>query len=198
MFAYIKGSLESKSINYVVVENNGIGYKIFMSSKSIGTIGKIEDTVKVYTHYHVREDDISLYGFISEEDLRMFEILISVSGVGVKSALTMLSNITPSSFALAVINDDITRLTKVPGVGKKTAQRLILELKDKLKSEDITCGETEAEECKIDNTINNDVVTALQVLGYCKKEAETVLEKIDKKDLSVEETIKEALKILSK
>ena len=198
MFAYIKGNLQVKSINYVVVENNGIGYKIYMSSKSIGTIGSIGDNVKVHTHYHVREDDISLYGFNTEEELRMFEILISVSGVGVKSALTMLSDITPTSFAIAVINDDVTRLTKVPGVGKKTAQRLILELKDKLKSEDITCGETEVEECKNNCIINNDAITALQVLGYCKKEAETALEKINVKGLSIEEIIKEALKILAK
>lgn len=197
MFAYIKGSLEVKSINYVVVENGGIGYKIYMSAKSIGTIGNIGDNIKVYTHYHVREDDISLYGFNSEEELRMFEILINVSGVGVKSALTMLSDITPSSFALAVINDDVTRLTKVPGVGKKTAQRLILELKDKLKSEDIPCEEIKVEENK-DNNINNDAVVALQVLGYSKKEAETVLEKVDTKDLSIEETIKEALKYLGR
>ena len=197
MFAYIKGSLEVKSINYVVVENGGIGYKIYMSAKSIGTIGNIGDQVKVHIHYHVREDDISLYGFNSEEELRMFEILINVSGVGVKSALTMLSDITPSSFALAVINDDVTRLTKVPGVGKKTAQRLILELKDKLKSEDIAGEEIEVEEKK-NNNINNDAVVALQVLGYSKKEAETVLEKVDTKDLSIEETIKQALKILSK
>lgn len=197
MFAYIKGSLEVKSINYVVVENNGIGYKIYMSSKSIGTIGNIGEQVKVHIHYHVREDDISLYGFNSEEELRMFEILINVSGVGVKSALTMLSDITPSSFALAVINDDVTRLTKVPGVGKKTAQRLILELKDKLKSEDIASEEIEVEEKK-NNNINNDAVIALQVLGYSKKEAETVLEKIDTNGLSIEETIKQALKYLGR
>lgn len=197
MFAYIKGSLEVKSINYVVVENNGIGYKIYMSSKSIGTIGNIGEQVKVHIHYHVREDDISLYGFNSEEELRMFEILINVSGVGVKSALTMLSDITPSSFALAVINDDVTRLTKVPGVGKKTAQRLILELKDKLKSENIASEEIEVEEKK-NNNINNDAVVALQVLGYSKKEAETVLEKIDTNGLSIEETIKQALKYLGR
>ena len=197
MFAYIKGSLEVKSINYVVVENNGIGYKIYMSSKSIGTIGNIGEQVKVHIHYHVREDDISLYGFNSEEELRMFEILINVSGVGVKSALTMLSDITPSSFALAVINDDVTRLTKVPGVGKKTAQRLILELKDKLKSEDIASEEIEVEEKK-NNNINNDAVVALQVLGYSKKEAEIVLEKIDTNGLSIEETIKQALKYLGR
>ena len=114
MFAYIKGSLEVKSINYVVVENNGIGYKIYMSAKSLGTIGNVGEQVKVYTHYHVREDDISLYGFISEEDLRMFEILISVSGVGAKSANAILANITPSNFALAVITNNVKELTKLP------------------------------------------------------------------------------------
>lgn len=197
MFAYIKGTLEIKSINYVVLENGGIGYKIFMSSKSIGTIGDVGDNVKVYTHYHVREDDISLYGFNSEEELRMFEILINVSGVGVKSALTMLSDITPASFAMAVINDDVTRLTKVPGVGKKTAQRLILELKDKLKSEDISVEEAKETDIK-ENKIDNDALTALQVLGYTKKEIEQVLEKIDAKGLSTEDTIKISLKYLGR
>ena len=197
MFAYIKGTLEIKSTNYVVVENNGIGYKIYMSLKSIGTIGNVGEKVKVHTHYHVREDDISLYGFTAEEELRMFEILISVSGVGVKSALTMLSDITPTSFAMAVIQDDVNRLTKVPGVGKKTAQRLILELKDKLKSEDLSGEVDEKDKTKIVE-VDNDAITALQVLGYSKKEIEQVLEKIDIKNLSTEEIIKMALKYLSK
>ena len=197
MFAYIKGTLEIKSINYVVVENSGIGYKIYMSHKSIGTIGNVGENVKVYTHYHVREDDISLYGFNSEEELRMFEILINVSGVGVKSALTMLSDITPASFAMAVINDDVTRLTKVPGVGRKTAQRLILELKDKLKSEDISGEQIEETSIK-EKEIDNDAIIALQVLGYNKKEIEQALEKIEAKNLSVEETIKTALKYLGR
>ena len=197
MFAYIKGTLEVKGINYVVIENAGIGYKIYMSSKSIGTIGNVGDSVKVHTHYHVREDDISLYGFTTDEELRMFEILINVSGVGVKSALTMLSDITPASFAMAVISDDVTRLTKVPGVGKKTAQRLILELKDKLKSENIS-GEDAIEEYVKETKVDNDAITALQVLGYSKKEIEQALEKINTKDLSTEETIKMALKYLGK
>lgn len=197
MYAYIKGTLEIKGINYVVIENNGIGFKIFMSSKSIGCIGNEGDIVKVHTHYHVREDDISLYGFISEEELRMFEILINVSGVGVKSALTMLSDITPASFAMAVIQDDVTRLTKVPGVGKKTAQRLILELKDKLKKEDIS-GDANIEKDIKETKIDNDAVTALQVLGYSKKEIEKAFEKTNLKGLSIEETIKIALKNLGK
>ena len=198
MLAYIKGILEVKSTNYVVIENGSIGYKIFMSNKSIGTIGNIGDNVKVYTHYHVREDNISLFGFNSDEELRMFEILINVSGVGAKSALTMLSDITPSSFAIAVINDDITRLTKIPGIGKKTAQRLILELKDKLKKEDISGEQIELDEDEKDENINKDAITALQVLGYSKKEAETVLKKIDTQKLSIEEILKQALKILGR
>ncbi|MGN1311009.1 MAG: Holliday junction branch migration protein RuvA [Clostridia bacterium] len=197
MFAYIKGSLEIKSTNYIVIEAGGIGYKIYMSAKSIGTIGNVGENVKVHTHYHVREDDISLYGFNTEEELRMFEILISVSGVGVKSALTMLSDISPASFAMAVINDDVTRLTKVPGVGKKTAQRLILELKDKLKSEDISGEEISKTDIKEDK-IDNDAIIALKVLGYNKKEIEQALEKIDIRDLTVEDTIKTALKYLGR
>ena len=97
--------------------------------------GEIGDTVKIYTHYHVREDDISLYGFLTNEELKMFELLISVSGVGAKSAIAMLSNISTSDFALSIINNDITKLTKVTGIGNKSAQRIVLELKDKLKKE---------------------------------------------------------------
>ena len=133
MYAYIKGKLEYKMSNYIVVENMGIGYKIFMGESAINTIGDIGQEVKIYTHYHVREDDISLYGFKTNEELRMFELLISVSGVGAKTALIMLSNIEPSNFALAVITNDTQKLVKIPGVGKKTAARIILELKDKLK-----------------------------------------------------------------
>ena len=145
MYLYIKGSLEVKTKGYIVVECGGIGYKIFMSDKSLNEIGNIGDNVKVYTHYHVREDEISLYGFKTDEELRMFELLLSVSGIGAKSAITMLSNIEPSEFAFAVISDDVNRMTKIPGIGKKTAQRLILELKDKLKSEEIERNKEEIE-----------------------------------------------------
>lgn len=134
MIAYIKGTLEMKFDNYVVIDVNGVGYKIFMGEKAIEELGNIGDTVKVHTHYHVREDDISLYGFVSNEELKMFELLLGVSGIGAKSALTMLSNITPSSFALAVITNNTSKLVKIPGVGVKSAARIILELKDKLKT----------------------------------------------------------------
>ena len=135
MYAYIRGSLEIKSNDHVIVEANGIGYRIFMSSNAIQRLGDLNSIVKVFTHYHVREDNISLYGFCNLEELRMFELLISVSGVGAKSAIAILSNITPSKFALAVISNDVKELTKLPGIGAKSAQRIILELKDKLKTD---------------------------------------------------------------
>ena len=104
MFAYIKGSLEEKSSNYVVIDVGGIGYKIFMSDIAINTIGDIGNIVKVHTHYYVREDNISLYGFLTNEELRMFELLLQVSGIGAKSAIAMLSNITPSAFAFFAVS----------------------------------------------------------------------------------------------
>ncbi len=198
MYAYIKGSLEGKASNYVVIEAMGIGYKIFMGETAIDGIGNIGDNVKVYTHYHVREDDISLYGFKTNEELRMFELLISVSGVGAKSALTTLSNIEPSSFALAVITNDESKLVKVPGVGKKTAARIVLELKDKLKNIESDYNNNNA----VKETIVNDqkideAISALQVLGYNKREIEKVFEKLELNELSLEEIIKQGLQYLS-
>lgn len=199
MFAYIKGILEEKSSNYVVVETAGIGYKIFMGETAINTIGEIGEKVKVYTHYHVREDDISLYGFKTNEELRMFELLISVSGVGAKSALVTLSNIEPSSFALAVITNDTSKLVKIPGIGAKTAARIILELKDKLKNEQAVSKEDkDIKTVVIDNQKIEEAVSALQVLGYNKKEIEKSLETIDVNSLELEEIIKQGLISLSK
>lgn len=201
MFAYIKGSLEEKSSNYVVIDVGGIGYKIFMSDIAINTIGDIGNIVKVHTHYYVREDNISLYGFLTNEELRMFELLLQVSGIGAKSAIAMLSNITPSAFALAVLTNDIGLLKKIPGIGPKSAQRIVLELQDKLKKETLAnAEEAKQEEIKIitDNQNVNDAIQALQILGYNKKEIEKAFEKIANKDVSVEELIKKGLTLLSK
>ena len=199
MFAYIKGRLEEKKDTYVVIDVGGVGYKIFMPTKSIENVGELGETVKIHTYYYVREDYIGLYGFASLEELRLFELLLSVSGIGAKSAVAMLSEISPSSFALAVITDDVNKLTKIPGVGKKSAARIILELKDKLKNAEITNLE-ENEETPIVpvNENANEAVAALQVLGYTKKEVEKVLEKIDTNTLSVEEIIKISLKNLAR
>ena len=112
MYAYIKGTLEEKTKESVVIEVNGIGYRIFMSDQAMEKLGELGEIVKVYTHYHVREDNISLYGFLSNEELKMFELLIQVSGIGAKTAIVALSNITPSQFAIAVISNDIRTLTR--------------------------------------------------------------------------------------
>lgn len=197
MFAYIKGSLETKQNNYVVIDVQGIGYKVFMPSNSIEKLGEIGDIVKVYTYYYVREDNISLYGFSSNEELRMFEFLISVSGVGAKSGIVMLSEITPSEFAISVITNDIARLTKISGIGKKTAERIILELKDKLKTEQTLDTKEEIKYVIIKDEKVQEAISALQVLGYNKKEIEKAIEKIDTKNIELEDIIKQALKNLS-
>lgn len=198
MISYLKGSLEVKNIDYIIIDVGGIGYKVYMSSNSINRLGEIGTSVKVHTYMRVREDDISLYGFCTNDELRMFEQLLGVSGIGAKSALTILANISPSSFALAIISGDINTLKNLPGIGTKSAQRMILELKDKMKTQDaIQSGEV----ININNTyINNDkikdAIEALQVLGYSRRDIEMVLSKIDTKDDSVEEIIRKSLKYL--
>lgn len=198
MLAYIKGILEVKSKNYVVIDVGGLGYKIFMAEPSIETLGEIGTPVKVHTYYRVREDDISIYGFKTQEELNMFELLISVSGVGAKSALVMLSCIEPSDFAIAVISDDVKVLTKVPGIGNKSAQRIILELKDKLKESQLEEKDVKKLKSK-DNSDNiNEAISGLMVLGYSKKDIEKAFEHLDVNNLSIEDLIKKGLILLSK
>ncbi len=197
MYAYIKGSLEVKTRGYIVIDVNGIGYKIFMSETAIAELGEIGQVVKVHTYLKVKEDEMSLYGFNTNEELRMFELLLSVSGIGAKSAINILSNITPSSFALAVITNDVAKIKALPGIGPKGAQRIILELKDKLnKQQDIEEVEKQVEKV-IDTQKYNEAISALQVLGYSKKEIEKALEGINE-ELTVEEIIKLGLKNLAR
>jgi holliday junction DNA helicase ruvA len=197
MFSYIKGILEVKNLNYVVIDVNGIGFKIFMSESAIQRLEETGNTVKIYTHMNVKEDDLSLYGFITNEELRMFELLIGVSGVGAKSAISMLSSITPSKFALAVISNDVKTLTKIPGIGPKSAQRIILELKDKLKTEEaIQTNSIELKTSIVENNKLEEAVQALKVLGYTRQEIESVLAKIEVNTLTVEDIIRKALSFL--
>ena len=194
MFSYIKGTLEIKTLNYIVIDVNGVGFKIFMSESAIQRLDETGKNIKIYTHMQVKEDDISLYGFITNEELRMFELLISVSGVGAKSAINMLSSITPSKFALAVISNDVKTLTKIPGIGTKSAQRIILELKDKLKTEDsITKDDIEIKNSIIEDNKLEEAIQALKVLGYTRQEIENVIHKIDITNLVVEDIIRKAL-----
>lgn len=198
MFAYIKGSLEMKSSGYIVIDINGLGYKVFMSQNNIDTIGELHDIIKVFTYVKVREDDISIFGFKTQEELKMFELLISVSGVGAKSALVMLSCIEPSDFAIAVISNDVKVLTKVPGIGNKSAQRIILELKDKLKEEQLEEKLKDSSKKLKDNSENiNEAISGLMVLGYSKKDIEKAFEHLDIDNLSIEDLIKKGLLLLS-
>ena len=197
MFAYIKGSLEMKSSGYIVIDINGLGYKIFMSQNNIDSIGELHNIIKVFTYVKVREDDISIFGFKTQEELKMFELLISVSGVGAKSALVMLSCIEPSDFAIAVISNDVKVLTKVPGIGNKSAQRIILELKDKLKEEQLEEKLKDSSKRLKDNNENiNEAISGLMVLGYSKKDIEKAFEHLDIDNLSIED-IKKGLILLS-
>ena len=199
MYAYIKGNLEEKMTGYVVIDVGGIGYKIYMSRASIEKIGELNTKVKVYTHYHVREDNISLYGFLTNEELKMFELLLSVSGIGAKIALAMLSEITPSKFTLAVITGDVSALKKIPGIGAKSAQRIILELKDKLKTEvAIVEEETEVADAVQQDESIQEAIAALQMLGYNRKEIDAVFAKIQVKELKVEDIIRQALAKLAR
>ena len=206
MLAYIKGILEMKMTGYIVIDVGGLGYKVFMSDSGIEKLGNIGETVKVHTYYKVREDDISIFGFNTLEELKMFELLISVSGVGAKTALTMLAVCEPTDFALAIISEDIKALTQIPGIGAKSAQRIILELKDKIKKEqqiqELTAA-TKGTKTKVEVAIENsqkidEAIAALQVLGYNKKEVEKAFEKLDKEGLSTEDLIRKGLAILGK
>ena len=207
MLAYIKGILETKMTGYVVIDVGGIGYKVYMSESGIERIGNIGESVKVHTYYRVREDDISIFGFNTLEELKMFELLIGVSGVGAKTALTMLAICEPTEFALAVISEDVSTLTGIPGIGPKSAKRIILELKDKITKEqqieeiNKEVAKQENKPTKLQNAIKtnsktSEAIAALQVLGYNKKEIEKAIEKLDKEKLSVEELIKKGLILL--
>ena len=199
MLAYIKGTLESKMKGYVVIDVGGLGYKVYMSDVSIDKLGKLGDKVKVHTYYQVREDDISIFGFNTSEELIMFELMISVSGIGARTALAMLAVIEPSKFALAVISEDVTTLTQIPGIGPKSAKRIILELKDKVKKDEqiAQAQNIEIQKAVMDDNKVTEAISALQVLGYNKKDIEKALSTVDKKDMSVEDIIKKGLSLLS-
>ena len=203
MLAYIKGELVAKALGHVVIDVGGLGYKVFMSELAIQNVGNIGEQVKVHTYYRVSEDDISIFGFNTEEELRLFELLISVSGIGSKTAITMLGSVEPSDFAIAIISGNVDALKKVPGVGPKSAQRIILELKDKLKKEQQIAELSNAtleQKNTVKQVIVNDekveeAISALQVLGYQRKDIDKVIEQIDVKTLSLEDIIKQALKL---
>lgn len=191
MYYYIKGTLAKKTENYIVVDANGVGYMINTSLTSISDAGEVGRDITVYTYLHVREDVMDLYGFTSIEEKNMFLHLLSVSGVGPKAALAVLSVASPSKFAVAVVTNDVKTITKAQGVGPKMAQRIILELKDKLKNEDLDVV-LEDEEIETVSDNKSEAISALVVLGYSPQEAQKALRGVDG-SLSVEDMIKRAL-----
>ena len=187
----------SKSKNILILENNNIGYEIYMTEIALSELN-IGENAKIYTYYNVTQDNISLFGFKNLEEKKMFENLISVSKIGAKTAIGILSSISTAELAISIITNDINRLSKLPGIGKKTAQRLVLEVIDKVKTEEIIFTEEEQE--SNENYLNTtekekDVIEALKVLGYNIKEIDNVIKTLDIKS-STEDMIKQALKIL--
>jgi len=195
MYEYIKGIFKSIEKEYIVIECGNIGYKIFTSGSTISNIPAIDQQVKIYTHQIVREDFIGLYGFLTREEISMFNLLISINGVGPKAALSLMSIANVSTLKYAIITDDDKLITKAPGIGKKIAQRIILELKDKINIEDAMPKGATINHIDIDNEKLSEAVGALIALGYSDKEAEKAVEKADRSK-SVEDIIKECLKIL--
>ena len=194
MFAYLKGKLAFKSNDNAIVDVNGVGYSLQIPFSTYQLLPDIDQDVKLYTYMAVREDNVSLYGFYSNEEKRIFEQVISVSGIGPKLGVGILSDITPADFSLAIITDDVNRLTKISGIGKKTAQRIIIELKDKMKTEDVKASD---EAPVLRSVINNDVeeaISALQVLGYPNKDAVSMVNAVVTEGMKVEEILKLALK----
>lgn len=206
MFYYITGPLTKLLPNLAVVEAAGVGYLLTISETTHSALAPKWDssnpkTVKLYTHMAVREDGVDLYGFATEEELSTFRMLISVSGVGPKAGISILSTLTPQKLAIAICTEDRKALSKANGIGAKTAARIILELKDKLSSEgfDGDSNESGSEMMQSSDAGNLSAVTdALMVLGYSRSEALAAVRDIDVSTLPIEESIRLALKKLMK
>ena len=190
MYYYIKGELVLKQDNFAVLDNNGVGYKIYTSALSLEGVS-VGDDVTFYTYLYVREDIFDVYGFTKNDELTMFLHLLSVSGVGPKAALAILSTLTPNQLVLAVMTNDAKALTKAVGVGAKMAQRVILELSGKLKNSEILPDESMPQDVTLD-TSAVEAVSALTVLGYSQAEAKKAVSKVDP-TLGVEEIVRKAL-----
>ncbi len=190
MYAFFKGEIEEKYKDRIVIEVNQIGYEIYMPENEIENIHEKEE-VKIYTYFQVREDDMRLFGFLSKETLNFFKKLISVSGVGPKVALGIVSNITASDICVAIATENVQALKSVPGIGPKMAQKIIFELKDKILKEEFES----IKEKNVEKNINvKEAITALQVLGYSEKQVKEVLSRLDVDTDSVENIIRKVLK----
>ena len=203
MYSYIKGELVEMTEDAIVVDNGGIGYNIRIPQSILDSLEGIGQEVKIYTYTYVREDAMLLYGFLTRDDLNIFKLLLGVSGIGPKGALAILSVMTPDDLRFAVLADDDKTIAKAPGVGKKTAQRLIIELRDKLSLEETFALKTEhlAAEQATDpgkHTAKNEAIQALVALGYSSAEAMKAVKDVEiMEETTVEEVLKAALKQLA-
>ena len=197
MISYIKGILEDMSPGMVVVDNHGIGYQMMVPMRG-ESFPKIGQEIKIYTHMHVREDEGSLFGFLSKDEKEAFELLIGVNGIGPKVGLSVLSTLSVYELKMAVISEDVKTISKTPGLGPKGAKKLILELKDKLSFEELEEDGVGAEIFDTSADSSDSVMITIEglvSLGYSKSEAAIAVNKVeDAKDLTPEELLKKALK----
>lgn len=198
MYSYIKGELVEIMDDVIVVEAGQIGYNIHIPASMIDNFTGTGQEVKIYTYLQVKEDDMQLYGFLTRDDLNIFKLLLGVSGIGPKGALAVLSVMTPDDFRFAVLGEDAKAIAKAPGIGNKTAQRVILELKDKLSLEDAfeaKAAHVAEANTNVFSSVKNEAVQALTALGYSSSEALKAVSGVElREDITVEEVLKEALK----
>lgn len=201
MYAYIKGELAEINTDHIVIEAGGIGYQVFISLQTFDYLPSVGENLKIYTYLYLREDAMILYGFLTKDDLELFKLLISVSGIGPKGGLSILSTLEADDLRFAILSGDAKAISKAPGVGGKTAQRVILELKDKLSLEDAFEAKTEHVQknaAAAGGSVKNDAVMALTALGYSSTESLKAVSAVEiTEDMDVEEVLKAALKHLS-
>ena len=195
MYAFFYGKVENILNDRIILNVNNIGYEIYMPENDLNNLEGYDMPVKVYTHFHVREDDMRLFGFLSNETLNFFKKLISVSGVGPKAALGIISNISDSDMCVAIATENILTLKSVPGIGPKMAQKIIFELKDKVLKEEMEGIKDKKAVKKSENSENiQEAITALQVLGYTQKQIKDVLVNLNVEEDNVENIIRKVLK----
>ncbi|MEG0050912.1 MAG: Holliday junction branch migration protein RuvA [Terrisporobacter sp.] len=194
MYNYIKGSVEEICLDHIVIDNNGIGYRINASSNTIIKV-QLEHECKIYTKLIVKEDDMSLCGFYDKEELKMFELLTSISKIGPKVGLGILSFASPKQIGAYILSEDIAKLSKAPGVGKKTAERIVLELKDKIDKNNVEFESTLLTSQPIVLS-QDEAIDALVSLGYSLQESKDAVHKCKKDGLNTEDIIKKSLNYL--
>ena len=202
MYSYIKGELAEVNTDHIVIDVGGIGYMIYIPAQSLNYLPGIGEMLKVHTYLYMREDAMILYGFLTKDDLEMFKLLITVSGIGPKGGLAVLSTLSSDDLRFAVLSGDSRAISKAPGIGSKTAQRVIIDLKDKLSIEDAFEKKLEHENEKINvssnSQVKNDAVMALNALGYSSTESLKAVSKVEiTDDMDVEDVLKAALKHMS-